>query len=83
MADEPDNVVLQHLRALRAQFDTFGERQMEMVQRIGTLETHVSNLGLQQATLAVQVANISVRVDRVEARLDRIERRLGLIEEHA
>ena len=63
---EPDNVVLQHLRAIRVQLDTLNERQLETMQRVGGLE--------------LQVANLSVRVDRIDARLDRVEKRLGLIE---
>jgi archaellum component FlaC len=70
---EPDNVVLQHLRAIRTQLDTLNERQLEMMQRLGSLEVQVSNL-------SVQFANLSVRVDRIDARLDRVEKRLGLIE---
>jgi hypothetical protein len=63
---EPDNVVIRHLRAIRAQLDTLSERQLEMMQPLGAVE--------------VGVANLSVRVDRIDARLDRIQRRLGLIE---
>jgi predicted nucleic acid-binding Zn-ribbon protein len=63
---EPDNVVLQHLRAIREQLDTLNDRVLEVTQPLGSLE--------------VQVANISVRVDRIDARLDRVERRLGLME---
>ncbi len=63
---EPDNMVLQHLGAIRAQLDTLNDRQLETVQRVGGLE--------------LQVANLSVRVDRIDARLDRVEKRLGLIE---
>ncbi len=63
---EPENVVLQHLRAIREQLDTLNERALEMMQRMGAVE-----LGL---------ANLSVRIDRIDARLDRVERRHGLIE---
>lgn len=66
MAREPDNLVLQHLRAIREQLDTVSERELEMLQRLGTIE--------------VSLANVLVRVDRVDVRLDRVERRLGLIE---
>jgi hypothetical protein len=66
MPDEPDNVVLQHLRPIREQLDTLNERQLEMLQLLGAVE-----LGL---------ANLSIRVDRIDARLDRVERRPGLIE---
>ncbi|NJL09164.1 MAG: hypothetical protein HC900_13695 [Methylacidiphilales bacterium] len=63
---ETDNLVLQHLRAIREQLDTLNQRQIETVQRMDALE--------------VQVANLSVRSDHIDARLDRVEKRLGLIE---
>ncbi|MGZ9089849.1 MAG: hypothetical protein ACXW3Q_14300 [Rhodoplanes sp.] len=66
MTTEPDNIVLQHLRAIRTQLDTLNDRVLELTQCVGNLE--------------VQVASISVRIDRIDARLDRVERRLGLIE---
>lgn len=70
---EPDNVVLQHLRAIREQLDTLNEGQLELMQPVGNLEVQVANL-------AAQMDNQSVRIDRIDARLDRVERRLGLIE---
>ena len=73
MADEPENLILQHLRAIRERVDLIGERQIETMQRIGNLEVHVGNL-------TVQFANLSVRVDRIDARLERVERRLGLLD---
>jgi hypothetical protein len=63
---EPDNVVIQHPRAIREQLDTLNVRQLEMMQGLGGVE--------------VSLANLSVRVDRIDACLDRVERRLGLIE---
>ncbi|MBI1205211.1 MAG: hypothetical protein GC182_22120 [Rhodopseudomonas sp.] len=63
---EAENLVLQHLRAIREQMDTMSNRVLELTQRTGHAE--------------VQLANIFVRVDRIDARLDRVEHRLGLIE---
>ena len=60
---EPDNVVIQHLRAIREQLDTMNGRLLEVIQRVGNLE-------LQTANLTTQMANLSVRVDRIDARLD-------------
>jgi len=77
---EPDNIVLQHLRMIREQLDTLNERQLETMQRIGTIEVQMANLTTQIANLTTQMANLSVRVDRIDARLDRVEHRLGLIE---
>jgi archaellum component FlaC len=70
---EPDNIVLAHLRAIREQLDTLNERQLEFMQRLGSVEVQVSNL-------SVQLAHLSVRVDRIDTRMDRVEKRLGLIE---
>jgi len=55
---EPDNVVIQHLRAIPEQLDTLNVRQLEMMQRLGGVE--------------VSLANLSVRVDRIDARLDSV-----------
>ena len=63
---EPDNVVLEHLRAIRETVDNHTNRLLELQQRMGGL--------------GVQVANMSVRIDRIDARFDRVEKRLGLIE---
>ena len=63
---EPDNVVLQHLRAIREILDNHTDRLLELQQRMGGLD--------------VQAANISVRIDRIDVRFDRVEKRLGLIE---
>ena len=63
---EPDDVVIQHQRAIGEQLDTLNVRQLEMMQRLGGVE--------------VSLANLSVRVDRIDARLNRVEGRLGLIE---
>ena len=61
-----DNLVLEHLRAIRATQDRHTERLLEIAGRLGMLEQ--------------QYANISGRVDRIDQRLDRVEVRLGLIE---
>jgi len=66
MVDEPNNIVLQDLRAVCEQLDTLSQRNLETIQRLGNVE--------------VQLARMSVRVDRIDMRLDRVERRSGLIE---
>ena len=73
MAEEPENIVIQHLRFIRERVDTLHERQPEMIQGIGGPEAQVANM-------ATQLASQSGRIDRLDVRLDRIERRLGLIE---
>jgi len=61
-----DNLVLEHLRAIRATLDRHTDDLLEIKGRLGLIEG--------------QYASISRRVDRIDERLDRVERRLGLIE---
>ena len=61
-----DNLVLEHLRAIRATQDRHTEELLEIKGGLGLIEG--------------QYASISRRVDRIDERLDRMERRLGLIE---
>ena len=63
---DTDNVVLEHLRAIRATQDRHTEMFLEVKSRLGMLEQ--------------QYASISRRVDLLDARVDRIEQRLGLVE---
>jgi len=71
MTENIENLVLEHLRAIRAT-QTNHSHQLDMVQlRLGSLETQVS--GLRN-----DFARLEVRFDRLEQRVERIERRLDL-----
>ncbi|MEM8789292.1 MAG: hypothetical protein AAGE76_13620 [Pseudomonadota bacterium] len=63
---ETDNIILEHLRAIRATQDRHTESLLEVKQHLGSLEQ--------------QYASISRRVDSLDARVDRIEKRLDLVE---
>ena len=63
--DEPDNIILIHLRCLSEQMTTLHEDNREIKTRLGIIEQ--------------QNASLSTRMDRLEPRLDRIERRLDLV----
>ena len=64
MSDQPDNIVLIHLRRIDEKLDRLLEGQRELTTRVGFLEE--------------QSASLSRRMDRVHDRLDHIERRLDL-----
>jgi predicted nuclease with TOPRIM domain len=68
---ETDNLILEHLRAIRGTLDRHSDELREIKERIGILETGVGNLGAQYASL-------STRLDRLDDRVARIERRLDL-----
>lgn len=61
-----DNIVLEHLRAIRATLDRHSDDLHEIKGRLGTLEQ--------------QYASISNRVDRIDERLYRVEKRLDLVD---
>ena len=63
---ETDNLILEHLRAIRSTQDRHTEILLELRGRVGMLEE--------------QYASISRRVDSLDARVDRIEKRLDLVE---
>ena len=63
---ETDNIVLEHLRAIRSKVDRISEDMQEVKGRLGILEQ--------------QYASISIRLDRIDDRVFRIEKRLDLVE---
>ena len=61
-----DNVVLEHLRAIRGTVERLSEDMQEVKTRLGILEN--------------QYASISSGLDRLDARVLRIEKRLDLVD---
>jgi hypothetical protein len=70
---EPDNLILQHLRAIR-------DTQAEHTERFGLIEGRIT--ALEQHMTAVHLDDHATRqqLDSIMVRLGRIETRLGLIE---
>ena len=66
MADETNNLVLEHLRAIRSEIGDMKADLVELKTRVGHLE------GLY--------ANLSGRVDRIASDVVLIKRRLDLVE---
>ncbi len=78
MADNIENMMLEHLKRLQGTLDWI-ERDLREVKTRQT-ETHSAVIGLRrdQVQDAEVSANIHVQLDSVKDRLDRIERRLAL-----
>ena len=49
MADEPDNLFLEHLRHIRASVDTVSDRLGRVEVRLAAIEGHLGNLVLSEA----------------------------------
>jgi prefoldin subunit 5 len=70
---ETENLILEHLRAIRATQDRHSDDLREIKGRLGILESQVGSL-------TAQYASLSNRLDRMDERVARIERRLELRE---
>jgi hypothetical protein len=73
MADESDNIVLEHLRRIRA-----SQERTEI--DIGELKSRASVLEEVTGQVLNLLGTMNKRMDRFDERLARIERRLDLVE---
>ena len=71
MTADTENLVLEHLRAIRATLGEHGER-------LSHIEVQLSALGQQVAGLATAVYAGRSEMDSLKRRVERIERRLEL-----
>ena len=80
MSDERADLILNMLRAIRAEQSAQREKLDEIISRLGALEREVATLTLRFAEMRVDFANLSVRIDHLDNRVRRIEQRLDLVE---
>jgi phage shock protein A len=66
MAQDPENIVLEHLRAIRADTGEIKTDVVEIKERLGLIES--------------QYGNLSRRVDRLGGDFEQIKRRRNLID---
>jgi predicted nuclease with TOPRIM domain len=76
MADEPHDLVLEHLRVIRADVATLRDDMREMRTRQAAVEDMFS-------FLVSAVTRMQHSLDRLTDRLERVEKRLGLIDQPA
>ena len=78
MSDEPENLVLEHLKVIRSELAALRDDLRELRDR--QVETHTAVLAVRRDQIhdAETGANLAARVDRLADRLERIERRLDL-----
>lgn len=73
MTAEIENLVLEHLRAIRAKQDEHGER-------LSQIEIQLSAMGQQIGALTTAVYSGKSELDSIRRRVERIERRLELVD---
>lgn len=78
MIDNVENLILEHLRPIRADIATVKNDTREIKQRLTSLETSSAGQRRDTAQLYGDVADQHARYDRLAERVERIERRLEI-----
>ena len=78
MTDNIESLVLEQLRAIRAEQDKHSERFRRLEARMGNLETTVAALRRDLARMYGEIVEQHTHADQLVARIERIERRLEL-----
>ena len=78
MADNIENLVLEHLRAMRGDIAALAKVGSEIVLRLQSLETTAASIKQDIAHHYGEIALVKTIYDGMRDRLERIERRLSL-----
>ena len=81
MAGEPDNLVLEPLREIRAEIGEVRKVQAEHGERLGHLEQRNDEIHETMYTIAGFATHANVRHERVSERLKSLEGRIDRLEE--
>jgi len=73
MAETTDNLVLEHLRAIRADISALNGNMRDVKARLSSIESYI-------ATLHGDQTRAGLTLDDLAARIERLEKRAGLIE---
>jgi len=78
MSEQPINLVLEHLRAIRGDLTALREDLREVKIQQGDMARSLAAIRRDQANDAEIAAHTQVRLDRLAEEVDRIKRRLDL-----
>ena len=78
MAEDVNNLVLEHVRAIHSDLSDMRDTMAEQGQRLTRMEIGLAGLRRDQGADAGGVAEIGLRLDRLVEQVRRIEHRLDL-----
>ncbi len=78
MPDEPDNLVLELVRAMRTDITAMRHAQVEHGTRLARIEINIAMIRRDVGNDAVDAAQEHQRLDGLTARIETLERRLEL-----
>ena len=70
MTDDTTNIVLEHLRHIRARVDGLTDDMRQVILRLGAIERHVAGLHISDVSQNAEIDMLKTRLDRVERRLE-------------
>ncbi len=70
MTEETTNIVLEHLRHIRARVDSLADDMRQVILRLGAVERHVAGLHISDVSQNAEIDMLKTRLDRVERRLE-------------
>lgn len=73
MTGEPDNLVLEHLRAIRGQMGRMADTMHTMSVEMTAVRQHLAGVVTIQEHDHGDIAGIKARLDRIETRLDLVD----------
>lgn len=73
MTETTDNLVLEHLRAIRADISALNGNMRDVKARLSSIESYI-------ATLHGDQTRAGLTLDDLAARIERLEKRVGIIE---
>lgn len=78
MTDNIESLVMEQLRAIRAEIGSVKENTREIKSRLIMVESGIASLRRDGGDFAASIAGQHLRYDRLNDRIDRIEKRLEL-----
>ena len=70
MSDSPENLILEHLRAIRAELNVLKEGQADMRADILSIRKYLHNIQGDALRREQTIAVMQVDIDRIKTRLD-------------
>jgi hypothetical protein len=78
MSDNVDNLLLEHLKKIQTEQSAARDRDRELMNRLGQIETMIARIGRDNAHAYEEQIEDRHALDALKERLERIERRLEI-----
>ena len=67
------NLVIEHLRHIRTKVDSIDDRVERVELRLSTVEGHLGNVLISEASQNAEIDKVSRRLEKIERRLERTD----------